>query len=166
MRVDSSPRPLPSTASTPSSKPTDGAPPKGNVIDKTQPETKTSKQFGDDIFLDNRKNGKDPGKAQSKADQKDGRQVSDSNITSGQVEGNESRNYVSIEKDVAEFKTGTGFSKDGTGAQFEASALEAQGDAGYYVNPATGVKGQAGAEANLVSLRGDAGVGKDLGELG
>jgi hypothetical protein len=155
MRVDSSSRPGQSSKSNDSQS-------KG-FVDSHQPDTKVGKQWGDDIFMDPRKG---PGKAEKGAAQRDGRQVSNSNIGSNYVEGNESSRYVDWERDVAEFKVGTGFSKEGTGAQFEASALEVQGDASYHVNPLTGVKGQAGAEANLGSVRGDAGIGKDLGELG
>ncbi|WP_224366385.1 hypothetical protein [Hyalangium versicolor] len=162
MRIGpSTPAPAPAASTPPASA---GSPTsdKGNFIDKNQPKNQTGKQWGDDIFLDDRKGPK----AQSSADRKDNRFVSDTNINSNQVDGNESSRYVEWEQDVAEFQTGTGFTQDGTGAQFEASALEAQGDASYMVNPLTGVKGQAGAEANLASVRGDAGFGKDLGELG
>jgi hypothetical protein len=133
---------------------------KKSFIDKNQPETKGSKQWGDDIFMDSRKGDK----AQRSADSKDGRQVSQANTAPSYVEGNEGSRYVGWEQDVAEFKTGTGFSKDGTGAQFEASALEAQGDASYIATPLQ-VGGRAGAEANLASLRGDAGFGKDLSDI-
>ncbi|MFP2960499.1 hypothetical protein ACLEPN_22420, partial [Myxococcus sp. 1LA] len=103
-------------------------------------------------------------KAEGSALKKDGRQVSQGNTGPGQVAGNESSRYVSWQQDVAEFKTGTGFTQDGTGAQFEASAVEVQGDASYNVLP-NQVGARAGAEANLVSLRGDAGIGKDLQDI-
>ncbi|MCP3097900.1 hypothetical protein LZ198_03310 [Myxococcus sp. K15C18031901] len=159
MRVSN--RPTSTPASTPpatqSASSTDK---KGGVIDKNQPETKWSQQWGQDIFLDPRKGDK----AESSAAKKDGRQVTQGNTGPGQVAGNESGNYVSWQRDLAEFKTGTGFNAEGTGAQFEASAAEVQGDASYRIMPWE-IGGRAGAEANLVSLRGDAGVGKDLKDI-
>ncbi|WP_255203623.1 hypothetical protein, partial [Myxococcus sp. AM011] len=133
---------------------------KGNVLDKVQPETKWNQQWGQDIFLDPSKGDK----AADSAARKDGRQVTQGNTGPGQVAGNESGNYVGWQKDVAEFKTGTGFNQDGTGAQFEASAAEIQGDASYRILPWE-VGARAGGEANLVSLRGDAGYGKDLKDI-
>ncbi|RKG82283.1 hypothetical protein D7V88_25470 [Corallococcus terminator] len=160
MRVSNSPRTSPSSASTaPAAKP-DATTGKGNFIDKNQPDTKFSQQWGQDIFLDPRKGDK----ADSSAARKDGRQVTQGNTGPGQVAGNESGKYVSWQQDAAEFKTGTGFSKDGTGAQFEASAAEIQGDASYRILPYE-IGARAGAEANLVSLRGDAGFGKDLKDV-
>ncbi|RKI07172.1 hypothetical protein D7Y13_18595, partial [Corallococcus praedator] len=136
------------------------APNKGGFIDKHQPDTKFSQQWGQDIFLDPRKGDK----ADASAAKKDGRQVTQGNTGPGQVAGNESSKYVSWQKDAAEFKTGTGFSKDGTGAQIEASAAEVQGDASYRVMPWE-IGGRAGGEANIASLRGDAGFGKDLKDI-
>ncbi|WP_267145401.1 hypothetical protein [Myxococcus guangdongensis] len=159
MRVAQSPRPPPS--SSPATSGADSAAGKKGFIDKHQPETKLDGQWGQDIFLDSRKGDK----ADASAAKKDGRQVTKGNSGPGQVAGNESGNYVSWQKDVAEFKTGTGFDKSGTGAQFEASALEAQGDASYRIMPWE-IGGRAGAEANLASLRGDAGFGKDLKDIG
>jgi len=157
MRVSPNrPTPTPPAASSTTASPDK----KGGVLDKNQPDTKWGKQWGDDIFLDPRKGDK----AGSSAARKDNRQVTQANSGPGQVAGNESGNYVSWQKDVAEFKTGTGFDKHGTGAQFEASAAEVQGDASYRILPWE-VGARAGGEANLVSLRGDAGVGKDLKDI-
>ncbi len=122
---------------------------KQGFLDQNQPKNQVGQKWGDDVF----------------DSKKDNRQVSQSNTSTGQVDGNHGGNYVEWQRDVAEFKTGTGFSKDGTGAGFEASALEVQGDANYVVMPHN-VSASAGAEANLASVRGDAGFGKDLGELG
>ncbi|WP_198316197.1 hypothetical protein [Cystobacter fuscus] len=122
---------------------------KSGFLDKNQPKNQVGKQWGDDVF--------DP--------KKDPRQVSQSNTSTGQVDGNHGGNYVEWQRDVAEFKTGTGFSAEGTGAGFEASALEVQGDANYVLMP-TKIGASAGAEANLASVRGDAGFGKDLDALG
>ncbi|RYZ44158.1 MAG: hypothetical protein EOO71_00360 [Myxococcaceae bacterium] len=161
MRVSNSPRTTPSNATTPTPAPGAAADKKGpGFIDKNQPDTKFSQQWGQDIFLDPRKGDK----ADASAARKDGRQVSQGNTSPGQVAGNESGQYVSWQKDAAEFKTGTGFSKDGTGAQIEASAAEVQGDASYRIMPWE-IGGRAGAEANIASLRGDAGFGKDLKEV-
>jgi hypothetical protein len=158
MRISSSSRPT-TTSSTPPVSSSGSK--KGGFVDKNQPDTKYSKQWGQDIFMDSRKGDK----AADSAAKKDGRQVSQGNMQPGQVAGNESSRYVSWEKDAAEYVTSTGFTKDGTGAQFEASAAEVQGDASYHMLPYE-IGAKAGGEANIASLRGDVGYGKDLGELG
>ncbi|WP_367303576.1 hypothetical protein, partial [Corallococcus exiguus] len=161
MRVSNRPASTPASNSPAVAGPSAATEKKPGFIDKNQPDTKFSQQWGQDIFMDSRKGDK----AQASADKKDGRQVTQGNTGPGQVAGNESGKYVSWQKDAAEFKTGTGFSKDGTGAQIEASAAEVQGDASYRVMPWE-IGGRAGAEANIASLRGDAGFGKDLKDIG
>lgn len=90
--------------------------------------------------------------------------VASGNISHSQIDGNTSSSYVSGELNGLEFLTGTGFTEDGTGAGFEASLAELQGDARFRFSP-QGLTLGAGGELNLASLRGDAGFGHDLGPI-
>ncbi len=90
--------------------------------------------------------------------------VASGNTSHAQIDGNQSSSYVSGELNGLEFRTGTGFTEDGTGAGFEASLAELQGDARFRFSP-NGLTMGAGGELNLASLRGDAGFGHDLGDI-
>jgi hypothetical protein len=90
--------------------------------------------------------------------------VASGNTSHAQIAGNESSSYVRGELNALEFLTGTGFTEDGTGAGFEASLAELQGDAKFRFSP-NGLTLGAGGEMNLASLRADAGFGHDLGNI-